>query len=61
MTNKSILDNWEDEVAKMTDNHLAAADANSIVELIEKLLQAQRERDAEIVDDYIKFAENLHA
>lgn len=54
MTNKSILDNWEEEVRNMVyEVWTSHSSSNHMVELVGKLLQAQREEDLQILKEEI--------
>lgn len=55
MTNKSTLDDWEEQVRNMVyEVWTSHSSSKHMVELVGKLLQAQRERDAEIVTVLLK-------
>lgn len=50
MTNKSTLDNWEEEVRNMVyEVWTSHSSSKHMVELVGKLLQAQREKDKEML------------
>lgn len=53
MTNKSILDDWEEQVRNMVyEVWTSHSSSKHMVELVGKLLQAQREKDLKIILGY---------